>query len=244
MTPVLNVKLSVECDDQNLDQSFSYLSKVCDTDASASFTTQLKDSIITRTLTSQISNAHFGAKFKGVMIEIGAARGSSAEKLRFDVFCSATENKALIDEACATKCHFEIGSATSIGIARISFRLGLYWLSFDAHIIDTNTLIIMSIDDMHRLGIHLNNLENALIQPETGLKVGVQRVDGHPFLQWNPLLSCFLTITELRRLHRRFGHPSIEKLMKVLARAGSKKINAKTRKILTEIDLTCVPCLT
>ena len=43
-----------------------------------------------------------------------------------------------------------------------------------------------------------------------------------------------LTETELRQLHRRFGYPSVQRLIKVLYRAGHKDINPCTIKRLTK----------
>jgi len=53
----------------------------------------------------------------------------------------------------------------------------------------------------------------------------------HTFLIWGEALRtyvqesfeynpCYLTSTEIHRLHRRFGHPSAEKLYRVLERSG------------------------
>lgn len=189
-------------------------------------------------------NARFGGQSKGVMVDTCAAKGSSAGKLQFEAYCSATGNKADIDKTRAAECHFGFGSAMSMGVAKTSFTLGSYWLSFHAHVLDTEPPILMSIDDMDRLGIYLNNLENALIQPKAGQKASVNRVNGHPFLRWNPLISCLFTTAELRRLYRRFGHPSTEKLMNILERAGTQDIGPDKKKFVAEIERTSVPCKT
>jgi hypothetical protein len=83
---------------------------------------------------------------------------------------------------------------------------------------------------MDKLGVYFNNLTNHLVT-STGRYVPVVRRFGHSFLLWNTALQsfisesftcnpCFLTEVELRRLHRRFGHPSIGKLRNVLELAG------------------------
>jgi hypothetical protein len=82
---------------------------------------------------------------------------------------------------------------------------------------------------MDRLKVFYNNIENKLITPTTSILVA--RRFGHPFLLWSTSLRnhivesfnsnpCFLTDIELKRLHRRFGHPSVNRLAKVLERAG------------------------
>jgi len=82
---------------------------------------------------------------------------------------------------------------------------------------------------MESLGVYLNNLTNSLVTPNG--TVPVVRRFGHLFLLWDESLftyvvesldqnPCFFTDAELQRLHRRFGHPSVNRLQKVLNRAG------------------------
>jgi hypothetical protein len=90
----------------------------------------------------------------------------------------------------------------------------------------TSILFLLSLGDIDVLGVYFNNLTNTLITPKG--KVPVVRRFGHSFLLWDTSLQsfltesydCFLTTTELQRLHRRFGHPSVSKLQRVLERAG------------------------
>lgn len=43
--------------------------------------------------------------------------------------------------------------------------------------------------------------------------------------RYQPLASvCFLSELELRRLHQRFGHPSVRRLHKLLLRAGHEAL--------------------
>ena len=75
---------------------------------------------------------------------------------------------------------------------------------------------------MDKMGVHLDNVRNVLVQ---GTKtVPVIRKFGHPFMllyhQERGIAFCHLTETELRQLHRRFGHPSVRRLAKVLQRLG------------------------
>jgi hypothetical protein len=77
--------------------------------------------------------------------------------------------------------------------------------------------------------VYLNNLKDVLVTPQGD--VPIVRRFGHPFLLWETSLQCFLTesldqqpcyltSTELQRLHRRFGHPSVGRLQAVLTQAG------------------------
>lgn len=229
---------------EDSEEYFSHIATIDGEDKYVSFTAQLNDSAMTHALTSQIPQARFGSNFKGVMVDTGAARGSSAGKTQYEAYRATIGKDVLIDESRAAKCHFGIGSAMSLGIAPINFPVGPMWLTCNAHIVDANTPILMSIDDMDLLGIYLNNLQNVLIHAKSGLKAPVNRIRGNPFLWWNTYMSSFLTTVELRRLLRRFGHPSTETLMNILNRAGIEDIGPNTRRTLADIQRTCVPCQT
>jgi len=87
---------------------------------------------------------------------------------------------------------------------------------------------------MDILKVYYNNLKNVLVTP-TKLVPVVCRF-GHPFLLWEKSLQsfithsfdqnpCYLTIMELRWLHRRFGHLSANKLYKVLKHSGHDDVD-------------------
>jgi len=75
---------------------------------------------------------------------------------------------------------------------------------------------------MDKLGVKLDNLKNMLVQGDKF--VPVVRKWGHPWLLLHQLEKSVawshLTESELRQLHRRFGHPSVRRLLQVLQRAG------------------------
>src|SRR5271169_931777 len=86
---------------------------------------------------------------------------------------------------------------------------------------------------------------------EGGLQVPVFRMSGHPWMLLDPVKNlvsqdeeifptaeCHLTKTELRQLHRRFGHPSLARLEKVLQRAEQDWDSAELQKI-TEFCKQC-----
>jgi hypothetical protein len=97
------------------------------------------------------------------------------------------------------------------------------------HVVKAKTPFLLCLADIDRLGVYLDNLRNVLITKD--LSVPVVRRFGHSFLLWDTSLQsflvdsfnynpCFLTRVKLQRLYRRFGHPSINKLHRVLERAG------------------------
>jgi hypothetical protein len=99
------------------------------------------------------------------------------------------------------------------------------------HIVGVNTPFLLCLDDFDRLDIYFNNLINEIIQYEQSKEKRhpVIRRYGHAFLLWKipiqPLIlesieenPCLLTEVELRRLHRRFDHPSARRLHEILHR--------------------------
>lgn len=110
------------------------------------------------------------------------------------------------------------------------------------HVVEADTPILLSIDDMDRLDIYLNNFTDQLVHQSLGLKARVQRRRVHPFIIWNLHISCMLTSIELRRLHCRFGHPSMDKFMKLLQRAELSDVSPETRQLLEKIEKSCNPC--
>jgi hypothetical protein len=95
--------------------------------------------------------------------------------------------------------------------------------------LSTDTPFLLSLDDLDRLKCEFRNLTDELVTPKTTVKV--HRQFGHAFLLWGPGLlqfisssiatgNSYLTDAELRRLHRRFGHPLVEKLSTLLESSG------------------------
>ncbi|CRK29788.1 hypothetical protein BN1723_003653 [Verticillium longisporum] len=100
-----------------------------------------------------------------------------------------------------------------------------------------NTTITRALKDMDDLGVYLDNTRNELVKRvgEIQERTPIFRKWGHPwfFLDTKTHTSsgitymmgtesdgaAFLTEAELRRIHKRFGHPSVEKLWNLLQRA-------------------------
>ncbi|KAI0996724.1 hypothetical protein K3495_g11457, partial [Podosphaera aphanis] len=104
------------------------------------------------------------------------------------------------------------------------------------HITKSTTPFLFCLADMDKMKVHYNNLTDFLIQQtKNGERMyPIIRKYGHPFLllgevediithsyeRDSGIIECHLTDTELRQLHRRFGHPSANKLVKLLGRSG------------------------
>ena len=157
--------------------------------------------------------------FQGIMPDSGAAGVSTAGKPQVTAL-QRLDPTIQLDTSTAGQhnIRFGKGMATSLGTIQVSTPLG----SIVFHVVPTNTPFLFCIQDMDRMGVILDNLKNVLIQGTT--IVPVIRKWGHPWmLLHHPEQSVawsHLTESELRRLHRRFGHPSVRRLFKVLQRAG------------------------
>ena len=107
------------------------------------------------------------------------------------------------------------------------------------HIMNADLLFLLCIEDMDRLGFYLNNLTDQAIRLD-GFTVPIQRIYGHPFLVWGPDSISYLTEPELRQLHRRFGHPAVDRLTKILERAGHD--DPSHRFLIRQITKFCHYC--
>jgi hypothetical protein len=116
------------------------------------------------------------------------------------------------------------------------------------YIVQADTLFLLCLADIDSLQVYYNNIKNTLVT--STLEVPVVRRFGHPFLLWNTSLQtdlvesfdtnpCYLTDVELRRLHRRFGHPSVERLQKLLNEAGHTDVDKNAIGQLTKFCHYC-----
>ncbi|KAI1002331.1 hypothetical protein K3495_g5871 [Podosphaera aphanis] len=116
------------------------------------------------------------------------------------------------------KIGFGEGEVTSLGSTEVNTPLGP--ISF--HVGPLNTLFLLCIQDMKRMSFILENLQNLLIQEQKIVPIVIKF--GHPwmylFQSEQSVAFCHLIESELRRLHRRFGHPSVKRLVGALQRAG------------------------
>jgi hypothetical protein len=100
------------------------------------------------------------------------------------------------------------------------------------HILDASTPFLLSLKDMNRLKIYLNNVTNEIVSTDGKRRAFVIRKWGHLWFFTSKLESAlYLTDVELKRLYRRFGHPATDRFCKLLKRAGHEKHRSKFEKI-------------
>ena len=185
------------------------------------------------------SERYTSDEFYGIIIDTGASKQSTAG---YGQYLAYKKNVTPIQvdkaKAGAINIQFDIGSISSIRLLLLNIPMGI--IKF--HVVEVDIPFLLCLEDMDKLNIYFNNLENVLITSTKSVPVICRFC--HPFLLWDKSLqsfiansfnnnSCFLTNTELRQLYCRFGHPFASKLYKVLERAGhetDKKIIANLTK--------------
>ena len=177
-------------------------------------------------------NRYSSETFQGILPDTGAAGVSTAGEPQFRAL-QRQDPSIKLDTSTAgqQRIRFGKGEAVSKGTATVLTPLG----PITFHVIPANTPFLLCLQDMDRIGVKLDNIENMLVKGE--LKIPVTRKWGHPWMtlrgQEQTLAHCHLTETELRRIHRRFGHPSVRRLYEILQRSGNA-VEFKALKHLTK----------
>lgn len=185
-------------------------------------------------------------RFYGVVVDTGASKYSTAGYGQYLACKRLYQTNVDTSKAGAVNVQFGIGSASSIGSFVLKTPIG----GVEFHIVHADTPLLLSLSDMDRLGVYLNNLKNILVLKSNPVKtLPVARRFGHVFLVWDDSLHCFissslsmtpcyLTNTELRQLHRRFGHPSARRLYDLLKNAGQDVV----RGAIDQLSKFCHHC--
>jgi hypothetical protein len=178
---------------------------------------ELADSNETSAFT--FDNRYSSDIFQGIMPDSGAAGVSTAGNPQF-LALQKLDPRVQLDTSTAGdhKIRFGKGTAFSQGTIQVHTPIGV--ITF--HVVLANTPFLFCIQDMDAMGVKFDNLRNVLIQGDK--VIPVVRKWGHPWmLLYQPehsLAWSHLTELELRQLHRRFGHPSVRRLVRILERAG------------------------
>lgn len=164
-------------------------------------------------------------EFMGIMIDTGASRRSTVgynQYLAWKAIEGTEYNPATAGQA---NVMYGIGNSISIG----SFWMKLPFGDVEWNVMRADIPFLFCLADMDKFKFKYDNVDDVAITPYMTLPV--YRRFGHAFLTWKVKLQniiqysiddgeCLLTEVELRRIHRRFGHPSARKFYKVLKRSG------------------------
>ncbi|KAH9436125.1 hypothetical protein MCOR02_012541 [Pyricularia oryzae] len=180
----------------------------------------------------------YSTTYQGELWDTGAARVSTVGKCQ--VLAYLRENpRARIDwTPGSTEVRFGGGKAEqAIGTMTMENALG----TITYHVLNAQTPFLFCLHDADKLEAYFNNVENVIVRKD-GTRVPVVRKWGHPFFNVSRTeAATFFTEQELRRLHRRFGHPRTERLYKLLQEAGHRNVR---QDILEKITKICHQCQT
>ncbi|KJZ80489.1 hypothetical protein HIM_00339 [Hirsutella minnesotensis 3608] len=157
------------------------------------------------------------ASFQGIMPDTGAACISTGGIEQLHALQREMPSIKFRNDRKPEPVRFGAGRLeTPLGVITLNTPVG----EVDFHIVNVPTPFLLCLADMDRLGVYLNNVTNELVG--NGVSVPVIRRWGHAwfFLRKQEASVAFLTEAELRRLHTRFGHPSVYRLHKLLNSAG------------------------
>ncbi|KAF1936271.1 hypothetical protein EJ02DRAFT_459660, partial [Clathrospora elynae] len=169
-----------------------------------------------------IKDRYTRSVYQGILPDTGAANVSTVGREQY-LALTREDPTVTMDTSTAGKASIKFGNkgsiTASIGTAQVPTEIG----KIDFEVLDGPTPFLLCLADMDRLKVYFNNTTDELVQG-----------DAH-----TPQATVFLTETELRRLHRRFGHPAVMQLIKLLKDASHSDVKEKT---LEEITRFCHHC--
>ena len=179
---------------------------------------------------SSTDSRYNNAKFKGLLIDSGTLTRSTGGIGQLKAL-QQLDTSVQLDKDTAGLANFTFGIESVVLIGSVNLHTSLGLVTF--HIVPVNTPFLLCLADMDKHGAFFNNITNQVIQSQTQPTRchPVIRRYGHAFLLWYTsaytlatesltLNPCYLTDVELRRLHRRFGHPSVYRLHQLLEQSG------------------------
>ncbi|KAJ5904893.1 uncharacterized protein N7473_001809 [Penicillium subrubescens] len=185
-----------------------------------------------------LDNRYSADTFQGIMPDTGASGVSSAGEPQFKALCKL-DPKVRLNTSRAGEHKIKFGDGdpkVSLGTADVDTPIG----SITFHILPTNTPFLFCLKDMDAMGVELRNKKNVLERGDK--RVPIVRKWGHPWMLLHNLEEAaawsHLTESELRQLHRRFGHPSVHRLTRILQRAGHE-VNSQCIDYLTKFCHHC-----
>lgn len=178
----------------------------------------------------------YATVYQGELWDTGAAQVSTVGKCQVEAYLRENPRAKISWIPGTAEIRFGGGIVQrSIGTMLMENPIG----QVTYHILDTPTPFLLSLHDADRLKAYFNNVEDIIVRAD-GKTVPVIRKWGHPFFNTSRAeVGVYLTEPQLRRLHRRFGHPRTERLYRLLKNAGHNDVQEE---ILRKISKFCHHC--
>ena len=111
------------------------------------------------------------------MINIGAAIASTAGYGQVQAYINTFDGRIDTRTAGRVQACFGIGNTVSTGSIDINSPIG----TITFHVVNADTLFLLCLQDIDRLGVYFNNLTDTIVTAENS-KIKVVRLFNHPFL--------------------------------------------------------------
>lgn len=192
--------------------------------------------------TKSMKERYNGRVFQGILVDSGCSRFLTGGTAQYLAYCKTHGVTPNVDLTKRASVFFANRKHQSPGTGLVKFPIDSRWAECHVHLLPLYLPILLSLQDMDSIGIYFNNLSNLIIHPASGESTAVERRWGHAFLSWSPMTHCHFTEHELRTMHRRFGHPSVQKLANVIAQATGDNVNPDIMNKLNHIRRHCQFC--
>lgn len=185
-----------------------------------------------------------GPLFDGVRLETCATRRSVMSKSQYQAYTKEFGLKDVMKPSTNRSIRGIGGTQKACGTARIQLpfeQLGII-IDVDSLIIEENIPYPLSMKDML-----LNGLDISIQEQEISIQVRKQKLTMENYLLIYRYTSdnmsySMYTESELRRIHRLFGHPYVQATEKLLRRAAKKDIDGNIMSTIRKIQDDCKVC--
>ncbi len=181
--------------------------------------------------------------FKGILLDTCCNRSSVMSLSQYKAYCEEFNVPTKLKPD--TKSISGIGgNSKAVGTAMIPIPFTDLNLVIDVEftIMKDNVPTLLSMKDMKDNGLDLSIQKEELYYKHLTQQLSMENY----FLihRWGKgdIAYSLYTESELRKLHRVFGHPTVSALFKLLQQARGSEIDKSVRETLEEISKSCITC--
>jgi hypothetical protein len=183
--------------------------------------------------------------FRGLILDTGANRKSIMLLELYRSYCHAfgvpVEIRPVTGRVGGIASSITVCGVATIPVPFLELNIVC---DFELYLFNGDGPNLLSKLDMKNAGFELLALQDDLLWLG-GRAQHLHSINEFMVHKWEPgdLASTLFTDAELLKLHRSFGHPSVEKLSNLLERARPDEMDASVRKVLQEIVAHCQTCI-
>jgi len=194
-----------------------------------------------RKMKAALKDQDRSSEFNGVLLDTGANRTSLMSLGQYRAYCREYGISAQLKKESKRVCGLG-GSTRSIGMANITVPFPNFCLVTDIqfHIVTEDVPTLLSLKDLKRTGVELSIQRDCLTFMGREQKLVLE--NDFLYYRWAPDSALF-THSELVKLHRSFGHPSVSALYRVLKRARPNDAGEDVQKAIQYLTERCKTCV-